>query len=147
MVNEENKNKFFIHIFSFTEITSIAYLHHLGQDSNSILLFHCSPLGALANIRFPNGQHDLHLVLVCLFFFLPAPIFSFHGRLDWKEHEPDWVGMKFETNANSKQVVGELFYEKTELEAKAITVNSKHGRWGDCMLIMVTGLSGVQFGL
>lgn len=37
--------------------------------------------------------------------------------------------MNFETNANSKQVVGELFSEKkkTELEAKASTVNSKHG--------------------
>ena len=36
--------------------------------------------------------------------------------------------MNFETNANSKQVVGELFSEKkTELEANASTVNSKHG--------------------
>lgn len=80
-----------------------------------MLLFHCSLLGALANIRFPNGRHDLHLVLIFLFyyyFFLPAPIFSFHGRLDWKEHEPDWVGINFETNANSNQVVGELISEK-----------------------------------
>ena len=67
------------------------------------------------------------LIFLFYYFFLAAPIFSFHGRLDWKEHEPDWVGIKFETNQNSEQVVGESFSEKTELEAKAITVNSKHG--------------------
>ena len=96
------------------------------------MLFHCSPLTALENIRFPNGWHDLHLVLIFLFyyFFLAAPIFSFHGRLDWKEHEPDWVGIKFETNPNSKQVVGESFSEKTALEAKAITSQLKARRDG-----------------
>ena len=90
-------------------------------------------------------------MLIFLFyycFFLAAPIFSFHGRLDWKEHEPDWVGINFETNANSKQVVDELFSEKKlNLKQKQVQSTQSAEGWSDCMLIMVTELIGVQFGL
>lgn len=141
---------FFILIFSFTEITPIAYLHHLGQDSNSVLLFHCSLFsGALGNIRFPNGRHDLHLVLVCLFLlFLSCSTNFFISWPTQLERTRTWLGTcKFWKLTQTKQVVGELFSKKLNLKQKQVQSTQSKERWSDCMLIMVTGLIGVQFGL